>query len=118
MLYEDETKCLVVSKVGQVPDLRALCVTRTFTDGDRGFDFEFPYKQFKSIILTSDAQYFIAYGYDKLKDTLFVYHAETGKHFITFKLNYFSGNIFFLGFCISCNCKNFFDSWVSPQINA
>ena len=29
--------------------------------------------------MTSDEQYFIAYGYDKLKDTLFVHHAETGE---------------------------------------
>ena len=86
MLYEDESKCMVVSKVGAVPDLRALCVTRTFTEGVRGFEFEFPYKQFKNIILTSDAQAFVAYGYDKLKDTIFVYHAENGK---IFALSYF-----------------------------
>ena len=99
MLYEDESKCIVVSKTGQVwkhthtlghdiqgctlfsqvPDLKALCVSRSFIEGVKGFEFEFPYKQYKDIILTSDASYFIAYGFDKLKDTLFVYHAETGE---------------------------------------
>ena len=65
--------------LSQVPDLKALCVSRSFIEGVKGFEFEFPYKQYKDIILTSDASYFIAYGFDKLKDTLFVYHAETGE---------------------------------------
>ena len=43
------------------------------------FEFDFTYKQFKNIILTSDDNYFVAYGYDKLKDTIFVNHAETGE---------------------------------------
>ena len=67
MLYDDENKCMIVSRVGTVPELRALCIARTIPDGVRQFEFEFPYKQFKKIVLTSDNQYFIAYGYDKLK---------------------------------------------------
>jgi hypothetical protein len=70
MLYDDENKCMIVSRVGTVPELRALCIARTIPDGVRQFEFEFPYKQFKKIVLTSDNQYFIAYGYDKLKVNL------------------------------------------------
>ncbi len=67
MLYDDENKCMIVSRVGTVPEVRALCIARTIPDGARQFEFEFPYKQFKKIVLTSDNLYFIAYGYDKLK---------------------------------------------------
>ncbi len=54
--YADETKCLVVSKLGLVPELRARAVSRAFPQGDRNFEFEFPYKQYKNVILTSDNQ--------------------------------------------------------------
>jgi hypothetical protein len=70
---------MIVSKTGSLGDPRALCIARTFSQGEKLFEFDFSYKQFKKIVLTSDDQYFIAYGYDKLKDTLFVYHAETGE---------------------------------------
>ena len=54
--YEDERHCLVVSKTGAVPDLKARAVSRAFPQGDKNFEFEFPYKQYKNIILTSDNQ--------------------------------------------------------------
>ena len=78
MFYEDENKCIVVSKSGTVPDLKATAVSRSFPSGEKNLEFDFPFKQYKNIILTSDAQFFIAYGYEKLKEMLFVYHAETG----------------------------------------
>ncbi|CAB4067000.1 unnamed protein product [Lepeophtheirus salmonis] len=70
---------LLFSKTGTVGEYKALCVSRKFPEGDTLFKFEFPYKQFKSVILTSDSQNFVAYGYDKLKDTLFIYHADAGE---------------------------------------
>ena len=78
MLYENESKCIVVAKSGGVPDLKATAISRTFPAGEKHLEFEFPIKQYKNIILTSDTQYFIAYGYEKLKEMLFVFHAETG----------------------------------------
>lgn len=78
MTLEDWTKCIVVSKLGSAPNMKALCIVRSFPAGTTLFKFEFPYKYFKKIVLTSDAQSFVAYGYEKLKDTLFVFHAETG----------------------------------------
>ena len=56
MFYEDEQQCFVVSKLGSVPDLRARAVSRTFPNGSKNFEFEFPYKQYRNIILTSDSQ--------------------------------------------------------------
>jgi hypothetical protein len=35
MLYDDENKCMIVSRVGTVPELRALCIARTIPDGVR-----------------------------------------------------------------------------------
>ena len=42
------------------------------------FKFEFTYKNFKDIVLTSDDLYFVAYGYDKQKETIFVNDATRG----------------------------------------
>eukprot|EP00095_Tigriopus_kingsejongensis_P001882 maker-scaffold70_size417918-snap-gene-3.18 protein:Tk01882 transcript:maker-scaffold70_size417918-snap-gene-3.18-mRNA-1 annotation:"leucine-rich repeat and wd repeat-containing protein kiaa1239-like" len=78
MFYEDEHKFMVVSKTGVVPELKARAVSRAFPEGEKNFEFDFPYKQNKNIILTSDAQFFIAFGFEKMKEMLFVYHAETG----------------------------------------
>jgi hypothetical protein len=35
MLYDDENKCMIVSRVGAVPEVRALCIARTIPDGAR-----------------------------------------------------------------------------------
>ncbi len=80
--YEDERHCLVVSKTGAVPDLKARAVSRyfhlpgildffffcllpvrSFPQGEKNFEFEFPYKQYKNIILTSDNQ--VCSSFDK-----------------------------------------------------
>ena len=79
MTYADWEKCIVVSKIGSAPDLKALCVTRSFPAGVTELKFQFPYKYFKKIVLTADAQSFVAYGYEKLKETLFVFDAQTGE---------------------------------------
>ena len=48
---------------------KTLCIARTVPEGKQLFEFDFTYKNFKDIILTSDNNYFVAYGYDKLKVT-------------------------------------------------
>ena len=46
---------------------KTLCIARTVPEGKQLFEFDCTYKNFKDIILTSDNNYFVAYGYDKLK---------------------------------------------------
>ena len=79
MTFEDWTKCLVVSRLGNAPNLKAMCIVRSFPEGTTAYQFQFPYKYFKKIALTSDGQSFVSYGYEKLKETLFVFHVETGE---------------------------------------
>lgn len=81
MLYDDKRKSMIVSrsKKEESGETKALCITRTVPQGEKLFEFEFTYKMFKKIILTSDEQYFISYGYDKNKDTIFTFMAETGE---------------------------------------
>ena len=79
MTYADWTKCMVVSKQGTAPDLKALCIARSIPDGKTEMKFQFPFKYFKNIVLTSDELSFVSYGYEKFKETLFVFHAETGE---------------------------------------
>ena len=79
MTYADWTKCMVVSKQGTAPDLKALCIARSIPDGKTEMKFQFPFKYFKNIVLTSDELSFVSYGYEKFKETLFVFDAETGE---------------------------------------
>ena len=77
MLYAKESKSMVVSRV--LPESLGKCIARTIPDGDVIFEFEFPFRQFKHIVLTSDSKFFVCYGCEKTRDTIFVYSAETGK---------------------------------------
>ena len=82
MLYDSKRKSIFVSKAnpqpGAVGELQTICIARAVPGGEQLFKFEFTYKNFKDIILTSDELYFVAYGYDKQKDTIFVNDATRG----------------------------------------
>ena len=88
MFYDDEGHCLAVSKTGSPPDYKAVCISRTFPEGKKKYEFEFSYKLFKNVVMTADAQFFIALGTEKSKDTLFVYHLETGQFLHKFLVKY------------------------------
>ena len=86
MFYEDENRCLVISRM--LPELKANCVSRAFPKGTKIFEFDFPYKQFRNIILSSDTQYFVALGHEKGKDLLFVHRADNGSLLHKFPVKY------------------------------
>ena len=86
--YDDEAHCLTVSKTGSPPDYKALCISRTFPEGKKEYEFEFHFKSFKNVVMTADAQFFIALGSEKSKDLLFVYHLETGQFLHKFLVKY------------------------------
>ena len=88
MFYDDEGHCLAVSKVGSALDLKAHCISRRFPDGKKQYEFDFSYKYFKPVVITSDAQFFIALGTEKFKDMLYVYHLETGQFLHKFLVKY------------------------------
>ena len=79
LLYDDYKRSLFVSKTVSAGEIKALCVVRNVPEGEKMFEFDFPFRQFKKLILTSDEEYFISYGSDKGKDTLYVYLVETGE---------------------------------------
>ena len=78
-LYDEKRKSLFISKTGVVGDMHAVCTARTVPEGETLFKFNYTYKIFKKIIVTSDDRYFIAYGFVNFKDTLFVFSVETGE---------------------------------------
>ena len=79
ILYCDKTKCLFINKIKGLGESQAICIGRTIPDGKRLFQFEFTFKHYKNIILTKDEKYFIAYGSDKFKETLFVFDVGTSQ---------------------------------------
>ena len=52
--YKNYTCCLAVSQQGSKNNRTGRCVARSFPKGEKLLEFEYPYKEFKSIIMTSD----------------------------------------------------------------
>jgi len=46
--------------------------------GEKLYELEFPNKNFRNVVLTSDGSLIVGPGYEKLKDTLFIFNAKTG----------------------------------------
>ena len=65
VLYDEKRKCLFVSKSGTVGDMKAVCTARTIPEGEQLFQFEYTYKIFKKMFITSNEEHFVAYGFDK-----------------------------------------------------
>ena len=47
--------------------------------GERLYELEYPIKNLRNLIATSDSTLLIGPGFEKLKDTLFIYNAKTGQ---------------------------------------
>ena len=90
--YDREKKSAVVSSSGDGTNTKALCKTRSFPDGKEEFEFDFSYKHFKNVILTSDSKLFVVYALDKSKDTFFVYKSADGELSHKFLVKYPSMN--------------------------
>ena len=86
IFYGKESRSLVVSRM--LPELKAICVSRNFPSGDKLFDFEFPYRQFRNVILSSSNHYFVALGHEKGKDMLFIHNADNGSPLHKFPVKY------------------------------
>ena len=47
--------------------------------GEKLYELEYPIKNLRNLIATSDSTLLIGPGFEKLKDTLFIYNAKTGQ---------------------------------------
>ena len=89
ILYSETNKCLCVSKGRHdVGENRAVCIGRTIPDGETLFEFEYTFRHFMKLILTRDEQYFISYGFDKFKETLYLFQVETGENVTNILIKY------------------------------
>ena len=99
MIYDNETKCIAVSKAQSLSGLdgaNALVISRTIPDGITKFSFNFPYLKYRNIVLTSrtitkgssNPKYFVLYGYEKQKDTIFIQCAQSGTPVHKFVVKY------------------------------
>ena len=77
VIFDNGEKCLVVSRL--LPECTALGILRTIPKGKVLYEFRFNFKQYKNIVLTSDSKFFVCYGSEKGKDTLFYYYTENGE---------------------------------------
>ena len=88
VIFDKGEKCLVVSHL--LPDSTALGIVRTIPAGlvQYEFRFTFKYNSYKNIVLTSDSKFFVCYGSEKAKDTLFYYCTENGELHQKFQAKY------------------------------
>ncbi|CAL8088660.1 unnamed protein product [Orchesella dallaii] len=76
-LIEKDTVVITVSKVGGA-ELRELAIARSVPSGEKIFEFEFPIKTLRDVIPTSDETLLVGPGFEKLKDTLYIFNSKTG----------------------------------------
>ena len=90
MLFENETKSAVVSRLGVAPNVKALCITRSFPEVGvvEGCTFEYTYRNYKDVVISPDEKMFMAYGSEKFKDTLYAFDAVTGETLHKFLVKY------------------------------
>jgi len=55
---------------------RAIC--RTIPTGEKLYEFEYPIKNLRNLTPTSDGSFLVGPGFEKLKDTLFIFNSKTG----------------------------------------
>ena len=56
----------------------AIVVSRDFPKGTVHWDFEFPFKDYKDIVITPDTLYMVCYGWDKKGPQIFVHAVRNG----------------------------------------
>ena len=86
-LFDNEASLMVASKI-KIPTLNSLCIVRNIPGGTKQFQFNFPYRQHRSIVLTSDEQMFVAYGCEAFQDILFVFGRKKGELIAKYPIRY------------------------------
>ena len=71
-------------------DYSAIVVSRDFPKGGVHWDFEYPFKDFKDIVITPDELHLVCYGYDKEKKShqIFVHAVRNGHQKFVIPVNY------------------------------
>ena len=83
-----QTKCLVVQGSGPMGSHTGFVQTKHFPSGETDVSFEFTYRKFVDVVWTSDESYIVCYGFEKLKNHLYVHSAKTGKLVHKFMVKY------------------------------
>ena len=69
-------------------DYTAIVVSRDFPKGTVHWDFEFPFKDYKDIVITPDTLYMVCYGWDKKGPQIFVHAVRNGDLKFQIPVNY------------------------------
>ena len=68
-------------------------VSKSFPGGEQNFAFEFPLRKFQPVLYTSDEEFLVCLGFEKLKPHLYIHSNKTGSlvHKILIKYAGFKG---------------------------
>ena len=62
-----------------IGDYSSIVVSRTFPEGAVQWDFEFPFVEYKNIVITPDELYLVCYGYEKQRNHIYVHAVKNGE---------------------------------------
>ena len=78
MYNKSQNQCVAVSSTGIPSSHTGTLVCRTFPHVNNKFDFEFPFRQYKKVVYTSDEKYFVCFGFGKMKNHLYIHSTRDG----------------------------------------
>ena len=76
--YKNQTRCIVVSSSGEKGEFTGHCISRTVPEGATQYQINYPFKDFRSVVLTPGEVHIVCCGYEKQKDHLYVHSAKNG----------------------------------------
>ncbi|XP_023324790.1 NACHT and WD repeat domain-containing protein 2 [Eurytemora carolleeae] len=77
--YKNETRCVVVSRRGERGNYTGICTSRSVPEGVKQWEFEYPFLEFKNVVMTPDELNVVCYGFEKMKNHIYIHAAKTGE---------------------------------------
>ena len=70
---------MVVQSSGPMGSYTGRVKTKHFPSGEKDVEFEYTYRKYVDVLWTSDEAYIVCYGFEKLKNHLYIHSTKSGK---------------------------------------
>ena len=78
-LNKKQTKCMIVQSSGPMGCHTGYVQTKMFPSGQKDIEFEYTYRKYVDVLWTSDESYIVCYGFEKMKNHLYIHSNKSGK---------------------------------------
>ena len=83
-----QTKCMIVQSSGPMGCHTGYVQTKLFPSGQKDVEFEYTYRKYVDVLWTSDESYIVCYGFEKMKNHLYIHSTKSGKLLHKFLVKY------------------------------